>query len=427
MAAPVSSRGARQTDKAVAMSKAARELNAEALFHLVMRRWDLVLLIPVLTVASAGLAWQVIPPRYESTARLLIQDQQTLNPFHEDMVEQWSAQKRMPLVDNIFQSHDTSEQVLRRLGRLDAAATPEEVNLAVMEFQQTFEVLGLGGELVLIKVRGKSPAEAYDAANALIETFTERIVRPQKDTVRASALFFQEQLEQLRGEEAQAEIQPQLAQAPEARSTTFTETINIRRALAEAEARLAAVQQEIKLSEEKLRERTPRESELEKELGRARRRLYSLARRYSTNHPERAAATSRVEWLEDALKREREDNRAMLAENGSDDTAQHRALLLTQKEVAAEVELLRNQLLTEDLSAYAEGSPVWPVEAPVLPTLPLGPPFWLILVGAFLAGLVLAFLAVAFFAVFDDAVRSETELSQALGAPSLGRMPRGEV
>ncbi|MGB9338803.1 MAG: Wzz/FepE/Etk N-terminal domain-containing protein, partial [Polyangiales bacterium] len=88
------------------MSNSVREFNVESLFHLVTRRWGLLLLIPVLTVLAAALAWQVVPDRYQSTARLLIQDQQTVNPFLKDMLEQWSAKQRMPLVESIFRSHD---------------------------------------------------------------------------------------------------------------------------------------------------------------------------------------------------------------------------------------------------------------------------------------------------------------------------------
>jgi len=63
------------------MKNSLRELNPDSLFQLVVRRWDLLLLIPLLTVLAAGLAWQISPERYQSTARLLIQDQQTINPF----------------------------------------------------------------------------------------------------------------------------------------------------------------------------------------------------------------------------------------------------------------------------------------------------------------------------------------------------------
>jgi capsular polysaccharide biosynthesis protein len=52
---------------------------------------------------------------------------------------------------------------------------------------------------------------------------------------------------------------------------------------------------------------------------------------------------------------------------------------------------------------------------------------WSILSAALLAGLLLALIAVAFFAAFDDSLRGEKELAEAIGAPSLGRMPRGEV
>ena len=69
------------------MNGSIREINSETLFHLVMRRWDLIALLPVLTVLAAGIAYRVMPSQYESTARLLIQDQQTVNPFMKECSE----------------------------------------------------------------------------------------------------------------------------------------------------------------------------------------------------------------------------------------------------------------------------------------------------------------------------------------------------
>ena len=418
------------------MSTPLREINSETLFHLAMRRWDLIVLLPLLTVLTAGIVWQVMPEKYESTARLLIQDQQTVNPFMEDMVEEWSVLKRMPLVESVFGSHDTSEQVLRRLGRLDAAASAEEVNEAVIEFQRSFEAIPLGGELVLLKVQGKTPDEAYDSAQALIDTFTDRIMRPQRDTVRASSVFFEEQLKQLRGEDPA--LQPQVVELREAEAGPIEAESNLRKALAEAEARLAAVAYEVDRNEEARREPSPGESELRKQLARARSRLYSLERRYGSQHPTLAAARRRVQHLQRAAKRERDGAYDVLTETGetasadgqrkdpASEAAHHGTLLLQFREATAEVELLRNQLLTETLLLFGEGK-VWQVEAPVMPTEPQGPSLWIVAPAALVAGLLLALLAVAFFAAFDDSLRTEKELAEAIGAPSFGRMPRGEV
>lgn len=418
------------------MNKSVREINSETLFHLVMRRWDLIALLPLLTVLSAGIASRVMPNQYESTARLLIQDQQTVNPFMKDMVEEWSVVQRMPLVESVFESHDTSEQVLRRLGRLDVAASPAEVNEAVIEFQKSFEAIPLGGELVLIKVRGETPDEAYDSARALIDTFTDRIMRPQRETVRASSLFFEEQLNQLRGEDR--EIRPRVGELHETEEGRIEGEFNVRKALAKAEARLAAVKYEVERSQEALSKPSPGESELRKQLASARRKLYVLERRYANTHPELASARMRVQELQRAVQREQEGAYDVLAEtdeaagvNGrqkkeASEAARHQTLLLELREAMAEVELLRNRLLTETLSTFGEGK-VWQVEAPVMPTLPLGPSLWVVLLAALLAGLVLALLVVAFFAAFDDSLRSETELAEAIGGPSFGRMPRGEV
>ena len=292
------------------MKNSLRELNPDSLFHLVVRRWDLLLLIPLLTLLAAGLAWQISPDRYQSTARLLIQDQQTINPFQKDMLEEWSAKQRMPLVESILQSHSTSERVLRKLGRLDDAATPEEVNEAVERFQESFQVVGLGGELVLLKVDGETPAEAYEATTALIHVFTEQILRPQRETVRASAAFFEDQLERFRGESSN--IEPTVAQLPEAEETRMGGQLSVRRALAQAEVRLAAAEQQVEASEAKLKQRTAAgslgSSRLRKELAEARGELIEIKYRYGKNHPELAAAKQRVRALQRAVNGQRKDS-----------------------------------------------------------------------------------------------------------------------
>jgi len=405
------------------MTKQRRELNPEALFHLVMQRWDLVVLLPVLAVLAAGLTYKILPARYESSARLLIQDQQTVNPFIEDMVEEWSAERRMPLVESIFRSHDTSEQVLRKLEWLDASASPEDINEAVTKFQESFEVIGLGGELVLIKVHGETPAEAHDAATALVATFTERILYPQRETLRASTVLFKEQLQQLRGGDVSlGSEQPQVDEA------YAFEQLNIRKALAEAEGRLAGLEQEVELSEEKLRALGPGEDRLKNSLASARKRETVLRRRYGSNHPELASAKRRVERLEKTIRRDgkfdKGDSKPGPAEA---EGIEHKSLLFQLKESSAEVELLRHRLLAEELSRFAKGNQVWAVEAPVMPTLPQGPSPWVVVAGAFLAGLVLALLAVAVLASLDDSLRGERELADAIDAPCLGRMPRGGV
>lgn len=415
------------------MSKKPRELNPEALFYLALKRWDVVLAVPVLTVLVAGLVWQIMPHRYQSTARLLIQDQQTVNPFLKDMLEEWSAKQRMPLVESIFQSHSTSERVLRKLGHLDDAATPGEVNEAVEDFQRQFEVIGLGGELVLIKVQGQTPAEAYDATTALVDTFTDQILRPQRETVRASAEFFGDQLEQLRGD--RAAMQMQVGQASVAKRESLDGHMSIRRALAEAEVRLASAEQEVELSEERLKKK-PSGRYLRKQLAEARRELYELKYLYGRNHPQLVALETRVRVLRNAVRRDREEAEASSrVTNGGEDKAdatpdeatKHQALMLELSKSRAEVELLRQLLVTEELSMFEEANQVWTVEAPVMPTRSLKPPLWVVLPAALFAGLILALLVLAFFAATDDSIRGEQELSEALGEPSLGRMPQGEA
>lgn len=300
-------------------------------------------------------------------------------------------------------------------------------------------MIGLGGEIVLVKVRAETAEGSYEAAVALIETFTEQILRPQRETVRASAAFFQEQLDALRGKPES--IEPEVARMPEARAGTLQGKLSIRKALAEAEVRLVAAEREVEDSETKLRKGSPGGRQLRKHLSDARAELYELNHVYGSNHPKLVAAKRRVRSLQQALRREQNAEKALASESADSapgaqgqqanaaPTAgeKHQALLVELKEAGAEVELLRHSLLTEELSMFTDGNQVWTVEPPVMPTRSQSPPLFVVLAAALLAGLVLSLLAVAVFAAFDDTLRGEKELAQALGAPSLGRMPRGEA
>ena len=77
------------------MNSPLRELNPDVVFQILVRRWDILVLLPVLAVVGAVAAYKILPARYEASARLLIQDQQTVNPFRDGMVEEWSAERRI--------------------------------------------------------------------------------------------------------------------------------------------------------------------------------------------------------------------------------------------------------------------------------------------------------------------------------------------
>jgi uncharacterized protein involved in exopolysaccharide biosynthesis len=482
------------------MSSGPRELNLDALVHLILRRRKLFLLVLILCPLAAGLAWLVLPERYESRAQLLVQDQQSVNPFLEDLLVEWTVKERLPLIQSIVRSHATLEKVLRELGQLDASARPDEVNEAVKDFQQRVDVIGLGGALVLIKVQAESPAVAHAETTALIEAFTEQILRPQKETVRASAQFLGDQIERLRNETAGIEKSvtdfktDNVTELPDVHRVSVEEHLGIREALVKAEVRLAAAEQQVALSEEKLRHLNPVVRRLETDLVEARRELSELQHRYTESQPQLVAARARVRMLQRELDRERQKvedvpletiRSQLLALDGArarseqavashpsnlntSEVFQHQDLVLEAEGAKAEVDLLRKRLeasdeslrsnarneqslnritrdldvklhlygsllekyedalVTQELSLFDEENQVWTVEEPIKPIHSLKPPLWLVLMGALIAGLVLGFLLIALFAAFDDSLRGEKELSDALGAPSLGRMPRGE-
>ena len=98
------------------MTDMPRELNADALFHLLLRRWRWAAFVLPLTLFAAGLAWSRVPDRYQSGGRLLIQDQQTVNPFLEELFEDEDEE------------HTATESVFGGTSRASEPPTPRSVS-----------------------------------------------------------------------------------------------------------------------------------------------------------------------------------------------------------------------------------------------------------------------------------------------------------
>lgn len=360
------------------MTDGGRELNLDAVLHLGIRRGWLLLAGVIVTLGTAAAAWSFVPGQYESSARLLVQDQQTINPFLEDMVVEWTVKQRLPLIQSVIKSHATLGHVLRELGRLDPDASADEVNRAVQRFARQVEVIGLGGGLVKIKVRANNADAAFQATQALVARFTNEILRPQKQAVEASAGFLGGQIERLRGEITELEESvttfksDNATQLPDVQRLTIDEHLELQKALVEAEVRVAASQKRRALSEQKIRQLNPIVRQLEADLVKARAHSNELEHRFSADHPELAAARERVRWLTSELQRERKARREIPIEalrsqlvayenahredtprgEGTDvptsEVFQHRALVLELEGARGEVELLRKRLSESD-------------------------------------------------------------------------------
>ncbi len=416
------------------MNDALRELNAASVFQLLVRRWHLLLFVPLLTVGAGAAAWQVAPQSYQSRAELLIQSQQTMNPSLRELLYDFSAAKRFPLVESVFLSDTTGERVLRELGVLDEATTPEDIDKAVEDLQRRTEVIGLGGELILVKLTASTPVEAQNTLSVLIDVFTEQILKPQQETVRRSTEYLEQELARLRG--ATPDVSPTLdptAGVPN-KEALQAEVIRrgsspqheIRSALVEAEVRLASIEGEMELLEENRKRRDPNARQLQRDLARARSELARLQHQYTEGHPELAFAQERVRWLQESNQRSGGSDAGRGGRTPASE-AKLQELAVAAEGARAEVELLKQRLLTEELSMYEPSNQIWTVQPPTMPRLALKPPLILVLAASLIAGLLLALVWMALSAARDDSMRGQRELAEALRAPSLGSMPLEEA
>jgi uncharacterized protein involved in exopolysaccharide biosynthesis len=257
----------------------------------VRRRWLMVLVAVVVTPIAAVAVNKAMPNRYKATAKVLIQESKAVNPILNDKMVDWNVKNRIQVLQELIRGNAILEKVLRQRGEISAGDTPQSIEAKVGRFRREVEVFGVANTMAQLTVTQGSPDATYETLTLLVSTFIDEMLRPQKESITESAEFLRVQIERLRGELA---IDEQvLATYKAENATTLPEvfhqnldmTLQLKKALAEAETDLQASLRRKRLMEARLRSQTPASRQVEVKLLEAKSRLRDLLGAYTEDHP----------------------------------------------------------------------------------------------------------------------------------------------
>lgn len=283
------------------------KIEPRMIFDAVWRRLGMVFLCAALAGAAGGAGGKHIKAKNVSSAKLLIQNHDMVNPFLKDLMVDWSIKQRLPVITNIVRSRQTAEEVQRQLGVLKENASTEEVDAAVRDYQKRLSIYGLGGGVVQIKYEGRTPLAAVEGINLVVAIFTEEMLRPQKQALDSSVGFLGEQVSRVRAEldakedELRAFKEEHADELPEVYKANLDAYLKTQRARMEARAELSAKRQSLQIAKARLSTRDPVRQRIEGELARSRGELASLEATLSPRHPRVQAKRARVTELEREL------------------------------------------------------------------------------------------------------------------------------
>jgi uncharacterized protein involved in exopolysaccharide biosynthesis len=276
----------------------------------VRRRWHLVLIAMVFTPVAAVLVNRAMPNRYKAVAKVLIQDSKAVNPILNDKMVDWNVKNRIAVMQELVRGQTILEKVLRRTGRITREDSPQSIEVKVAAFRKEVEVFGVGNTMAQLAVTQGSPDATYETLNILVETFIAEMLRPQKEAITESAEFLRVQLARLRAEllvdeqELATYKADNATELPEVFHNNLDMTLQLRRALNEAETDLQGALRKKSLTEARLRAQSPAARQVEGKLLEAQARLRDLRATLTDEHPvltTQLATIARLEREKEAL------------------------------------------------------------------------------------------------------------------------------
>jgi uncharacterized protein involved in exopolysaccharide biosynthesis len=291
------------------MAEPIGRIEVRVIVDALLLRWRLIVLCAMLAPLGAAAGWRRWNPPFVASAKVLVQENATVNPFLSDMMVDWSIKTRLPVITNVMRSRQTGEEVLMQMGRIKPSDEAVVVDREIARFQRQLEVIGLGGGVVQIKYSGATGEEARQGMDALMERFIKEMLSPQRTALDASVTFLEKQVVRVRGELEEHEQRlrvfkeehsDELPDVYRAHLDVYLKTLQTQ---LDTKSELAARRQELGMTRRRLVEYDPVARQQEAELVKQRARVAQLQGAYSEAHPEVRAARAHLATLEASHKR----------------------------------------------------------------------------------------------------------------------------
>ena len=279
------------------------------------KRRRLIITIFLSAILLAGGGSFLIPPTYEAETNLRVKQSKGLaDSLLADLPTSVGTTKQlMSTYAEILKSRTVVESVIEKTQQ-DKEKTPDYKSMLNRITTQPVK----DTEILKVKVKAGSPEEAAEVANALVETFTDRLtelVRAEQSTVRK---FIGERLKESKKELEQAEnnlqkykTQQQIVAPDEETKALVDRLANIDKlaaenkiALSTAQAKLSSAQSQLSKEKPGFVADSPLIQQHKGKLAELEVQLVSLTQNYSDKHPQVIAIRAAIEETRKKLNAE---------------------------------------------------------------------------------------------------------------------------
>lgn len=289
--------------------------------------------IPSLALTAVAIAWRrrylivipalLLPPlafgvgmtrpkTYQAQATILVQETAKLNPFLNDLAVGPNLQERMPALQSLVHSAHILEGVLEDTGAITTGDSPQDRARKIRQLSSAISVQLLGNDLVAFRMKGPNGHGMAATLNALSKRFVERLLAPERSSIRESQVFLQQELDErmARLTEAQEALsvfkQNNKDRLPSLEGSMVQRLSALEQKLSDNRMQMQAAEAEIGNMRQRLIGTNPVIGRIEEDILQTSRRLGELMTRYTEEH-------SAVQAEQRTLRRLEEERETLLA------------------------------------------------------------------------------------------------------------------
>ena len=286
-----------------------RSFIAANLFAILWAAWRrrYLIAVPIALMPVVGLVIGLVSPqKYESYTTILIQEAAKQNPFLEDLTVAINFGQRMEALNALLHSRHVLGDVVQALYPSDRARPPnDEMDRLVAHLSRSLKATLLGDDLVQIRYFSDDPDGMTDVLRLVSERFNERIVAPQRSSIRNSEAFLKQELEKRRvdledAERGLAAYKTNFAsELPEFHAANVARLTELQQTLAERRMQLEAARAARRSLSARLARTDPVVGRIEEEIVAAMNELAGLRTRYTDAHSKVRVMLRRLERFEE--------------------------------------------------------------------------------------------------------------------------------
>ncbi len=276
------------------------------------RRYLIVVPLLVLPPLAFGLG-TTRPQTFKAQATILVQETAKLNPFLNDLSVGPNLKERMPALQSLVHSAHILEGVLEDTGAITPTDSANERAIKIRRLSSAISVQLVGNDLVAFRISGPTGQGMAATLNALSKRFVERLLAPERSSIRDSQVFLQQELDErtARLDKAQAAYAKFKSEnrdrLPSLEGSLVVRLSALEQKLSDNRMQIKAAEGELGNMRQRLIGTNPVIGRIEEDILATTRKLGELATRYTDEH-------SAVQGEKRTLRRLEQERDALLAD-----------------------------------------------------------------------------------------------------------------